>query len=616
MEFIKIKKNNIYLDYVSDSLNIKEENYSFSSEIKLNSSSFPFLIIENENTSLVLGSRDITSINKKKNISIEVEFLGITYEGVLSTISFIPGFRKCNIKFFSPIFSLLTKKVGAFMPVMSVIPNENNPEPYTSSARIRTKGFQYWKEFPKKYINKGYPEVKFNFPSIFHPYKHEKKEYWKDYKEYINCFDSEKNFLINDFSTDFYNNSIFFNQNEATPYLYLLSVLEFVFSSINYKVKGSFFDSDFIKKIMIFSENSNICDTDLFVTEQEVSFDSRPFFWEPTKEYYSLLSLLDPNDANVIIEYDFEITETDLNNGLKNIKIRSSLFGLEELLFSDLKVGKYKGFYETVIYGMDQLILVSSTPYKHRRLDLKVLKTPFKSSEKGAFKQIHPTIDFSRYVPDKTVGSFLNELKKMFNLKLVIDDFEKTVLLDFIELDLYNNPLVLNRVLYTNSFEMVSYVSFLLKMKDEQESIYIDLKGSSPYINQSKDDCFIIESDFKFLNHNKITSEINKSFEEKQGIGLFLYDEKKSPYTSFSFESQTLSLKDTYEYYWKRTLAIRLNSSSCEFSGLFSLTELNLIRKVEDVFINNQHYKIISIEYSKETENFVSLKLKLESVYI
>ena len=41
------------------------------------------------------------------------------------------------------------------------------------------------------------------------------------------------------------------------------------------------------------------------------------------------------------------------------------------------------------------------------------------------FYDMHPTVDFGRYIPDWTTADYLNKFQKMFNLRIDIDDVEK-----------------------------------------------------------------------------------------------------------------------------------------------------------------------------------------------
>ena len=103
MAIIRIVANGIELDFVRETLKIKKENNSFIPTFKVSYNSYPFLIVENSKTASALGTREITSVLKKKIVPVFVYEMGIPYYGELEIISYISGFRKCNLRFGSDI---------------------------------------------------------------------------------------------------------------------------------------------------------------------------------------------------------------------------------------------------------------------------------------------------------------------------------------------------------------------------------------------------------------------------------------------------------------------------------------------------------------------------------
>ena len=140
MQNLKININGVTLDIVLETLNIKYENNSLSNEFNGLHSSYPLMIVENENTKKALGSNDISSVLKQKEVDVRVFIFGEQYYGKLQVLSIIKGFRKCNIKFFSRIVEITSEKIGSFMPTIYVNPNNNDP--FITESEILSPGCQ------------------------------------------------------------------------------------------------------------------------------------------------------------------------------------------------------------------------------------------------------------------------------------------------------------------------------------------------------------------------------------------------------------------------------------------------------------------------------------------
>jgi len=138
----------VEIEYKKDSLTLKKENNSLSSDFKVPHSSFPFLVIENDNTKQELGPSDITSIRKNKIIPVIILENGVRYNGELQQLTVLPKFRKCNLKYGSDVIAIINKKIAEYMPTLSVIPGETSPVPFTENSSEIIAGNQYWENYP------------------------------------------------------------------------------------------------------------------------------------------------------------------------------------------------------------------------------------------------------------------------------------------------------------------------------------------------------------------------------------------------------------------------------------------------------------------------------------
>lgn len=614
MSFIKIKANNIEIDFVKESLTIKQENNSFSTDFKINHSTFPFLVIENEKAELALGNKDITSINKTKIIDVEVEQLGVKYKGELQVLSCSKDFRKCNLKFTSDIFPVLNKKLSELMPVVSVIPGETSPVPYTEESNTLIAGESHWVNYPNQFINDNYPDALWQFPSLYYKDKFGVNltdgDEWFYYLDYINKYNGT-DLMLNTYTTEsaFLNPVTAVNKNIVSPQLYVLTVLKYIFDSISFKTTGDFFN-DFTSKLLLLSTNTNT------------------YKFYPKGNYYNVpfndASWIYDNNLNVWAKF---INYTNFVAGDYFVNYNFNLSGSDSFSF-----GYWIGDQKTFIFEGQNTPMSGTHSFVKTNQSDEIIFFIYNTSQSipsGFIAQFrkelnvpvhlfHPTIDFSRYVPDKTVGAFLNDLKKLFNLRFSVDDFKKEVSINFVENNILQTPLQLLRSFNIPDYEIVANSSFTLKYENDQDvACFITTEDAVLFTNQKPSFNTVIGNGFKYIPHNGTTSQLTEDVEQKSGIGLMIYNSANSPFTSNSYESKNLNIFGVggiYETYWEKTLKIRLTASGVEVSGSFTRTEVEKILKIEDLYFDKQHYKIILVEFSEESQDFLTVKMNLESV--
>ena len=219
----------VEIEYKKDSLSLKKENNSLSSDFKVPHSQFPFLVIENDVTKSVLGSSDITSIRKNKIVPVVILENGVRYYGELQQLTVLSKFRKCNLKYGSDIIPIVNKKIAEFMPSVSVIPGETSPVPFTEESTEEITGNQYWETYPVSMIGQIYPDVKFQFPTIYWLNKFgvglESTDFWYAYQNHINNFGTndleETIFLLNTGEVDGSEVTVV-NKNVAVPHVFFI----------------------------------------------------------------------------------------------------------------------------------------------------------------------------------------------------------------------------------------------------------------------------------------------------------------------------------------------------------------------------------------------------------
>ena len=139
-----------------------------------------------------------------------------------------------------------------------------------------------------------------------------------------------------------------------------------------------------------------------------------------------------------------------------------------------------------------------------------------------------------------------------------------------------------------------------------------------PYNGTTDDFTKIIESKFKILPRNGYTSVLSEDINDKEGVGLVIYDEATAPFTAEATENGfNLSIpgaKGIYETFFRRWLKFMLNASNCEVTGYFTETEISKINKAKAIYINNQRFRIIDIQTTEAANNYQEVKMRLLSV--
>lgn len=620
MSLIKLYASGVSIDFVKESLSIKKENNSFTSDFKVSHSSYPFLIVENKNTKLTLGPRDLTSVNKKKVVPVVVDEAGITYYGELQLVSYLNGFRKYNLKFASDILKISNKQIGEFMPVVSVIPGEDNPEPYaeTVSEPIALQG--WWANFHFPVRDHCFPEAKWQFPLMNWQDKYEvtddETEDWHLWMGSINNQDDDGFLIYNEFA-NIPEGRIFSNKNVIAPQVFLLSPIFYALESIGYNLKGSFPNNEFIKRLLILSFNDNM--SEIASENQQIDLGSV---------------------TPVGNEWVYRLTTT--RSGDYNFSLKASAPPSSGSTFPRIKYGMgvaigSRRFQVFVHYGADGIGMNVDTDFTFNvlpseiGLDLRIyyqhvnglFMDPFSLSldikDFNTGYQANTTVDFSRFVPEMTLPQYLTELKNLFNLEINIDDFKKTLTIDFNEEKIEDSKsLLINKSLAVGSYELAESTCFLLKYENEQdESLWIEKSGISQFVSQTSDYLKTIKSKFKFVPNNGVTAQLSEELKEKEGIGLMIYDPIFSPNVSKTFDGLNLNINGVggiYETRWKKWLKFRLNAGILEMTGPFSESEVSKILKTNRIYVDRQEYMISSLDYVETKEGNLEVKFKLESI--
>ncbi|KIQ22631.1 hypothetical protein RT99_05850 [Flavobacterium sp. MEB061] len=616
MSLIKIIANDIELDFVKETLSIKTENNAFSRDFKVSATSYPFLIIENTKTNNALGTRDLASVKKKKIIQVTVFDGGLKYYGELQVLTYLTNFRKCNLKYSSVILSIMNKKIADFMPIVSVIPDEENPVPYAEETSGIVEGSNYWQTYPLSFLNKIFPEVKWQFPTMnwFNKFGVglESDDEWYYFKNKINEYD-QNGLILNTYEL-IDNDMIVKNKNVVSPQVFLLSPLYYALESIGFKAIGSVCENDFIKRLLFLSTRNNLTLTDYFkqVFPPLAKFDAGNHFFWSTNFFYEIFT-----PGTYYIKYRFEEKTFPENPyGVTfNIMFAGSLI-FSYVYPSNSPDKVFEGIVEFEVTGEElthQLVFGYST--QQNVMPVYSLST---LNNDNKYHQMHPTIQLGRFLPDWTFGKYLNEMQKLFNLEIIPDDFSQTLALNFNEDTIANSATYeIKKSLNMSSYDPTPYNAFLLKYENEEDTaLWITTEGVEDFNTQSSDFSQTLGSNFKYVPVTS-SADLSDALESKSGSGLMIYDPTNKPFISENYIGQTLKMtgaKGIYQMFWRLQLKFLLNSSAVELSGAFTETEKNKILKLKRIFIDHQEYFISTMESTETQQENFKIKFNLFSI--
>ena len=630
----------IEIEYKKDSLTLKKENNSLSSDFKVPHSSFPFLVIENDITKNILGPSDITSIRKNKIVPVVILENGVRYYGELQQLTVLPKFRKCNLKYGSDIIPIVNKKIAEFLPSVSVIPGETSPIPFTEESTEVITGNEYWETFPVSIIGQIYPDVKFNFPTMYWLNKYgvglESTDPWFAYQNHINNFGEneleETIFLLNTGEVDGSEVTVV-NKNVPVPHLFILTPLHYIFTSLGWKISGDFTTHELIKRLLMVPKKDNISKTMLAPAGETITIPSTS--WTLIEEggtfdrdiYRKVWNETISIQGTYKLKYQFELENLPLIAvfNWQQSRLIVNPAGSDNTVFVFQKYIFYNNGNNFIIEGevelqasIGSMVFIYEDSLQNMPVSYN-LELTLVADEKE-FNQMHPTIQLGRYAPDWSVGNYLNYLKNQFNLDITLDDFKKEITLNLNEeIVLNETPAIISQSLTMKSYDIAANSSFVLKYEnDEDLALFIKQGEIVTYTNQDDDFTKKLESKFKTLPRNGYTSVLSEDIQDKEGVGLVIYDEATAPFTAENTENGfNLNIsgeKGVYDTFFKRWLKFLLNASNCEVTGYFTETEISKINKAKAVYINNQRFRIIDIETTEASNNYQEVKMKLLSV--
>lgn len=626
---IKIFKNETELDYVKDTLSITKESNFLDNDFKIQSSTYPFLIIENQNTIDALGSRNVSSINREIYHDVTVVTPDGVYNGELQVLSYTNNYRKCNLRFFSPIYALKDIKIADFLPnriYASLDPDYEVDFDYEEkrSSVWPPEKTQIWAEFSAEIIKKGFPETLFNLPTYKFPNKFgedlAEDHDWYQYNGQINAYwwwEGVRYGEFNRYSINSVDGVVFHNVTVNAPQVYLLSPLYIAMQSIGYTLKGTFYNHPFIKRLLFYSEKNNLTEIKIETFVKDIEYTTGG--WSPSDIFYTKAINFELTPAK---KYRMDIKLKKKITGIVGARLKGEgvfnsinieIFGTdsldEELDYSITFSPPQDANFES---HLEIELISTNNPATTEPLEILSWKI-YEISDKTGYLS-HPVINLQRYVPEWTFIDYLNELKKLFNLKITPDDHDKTLTLDFMADYFTNRKGVDFEGLNIQGYDTLENDSLLLTYDNTIDAnVFVDKHSYNIGINQPALHTHEIRSKFKFIEINNNECIITEEVEDKSGVGLVIFEHGINKPTSplKSYLGYSLDLENIYKKNHEVSFKNYLFSGVFEAKTFLNSQELKKILSNDFIISNEKRYYINNVKYKTTQTGVYETTLEL-----
>nr|WP_297306450.1 hypothetical protein [uncultured Flavobacterium sp.] len=628
---IRIFKGEHEIEVVKDTLTLKRENRFMDNDFKIQSNSYPFMIIENEATRLALSSNISTSKKREQFHEVQVITPEGNFVGELQILSYTKNFRKCNLVFYSPLYRIKDEKINTFLPDrINTHPNLNPPFDYEENreTEIPIEYSNTWAIYGANISTKGYPQTLFNLPTIYWPLKYgedlDETHDWFHYKGVINDYVYENGMRYMSYNSYTLINGInFTNVTVNAPKVYLLAPLKQAVESVGYKLAGAFANSNFIKKILLDSKNDNLTAID----KNEVIFNI-PYTstWVNFGFGAYRKTILVPQLIRPGRKYRVEIRVKKILNQvvLAGVSTSSELTTQEVSLFGDFSGDEYQTFSVEITgvpsaqnVNMLNVTFVKMANNNAEPLSVSEFKVYEISNNKGY--STHPIINLQRFCPDWSFVDYINELKKLFNLKVTTNDHEKTLNLEFFETKFSDHSGVELESILVEDYDAVEFDSLLLKYDNVHDDVIL-VDKNAVQIGQftAKTHTKEISTKFKYLPVKLGEGLTMSDFtNDKGGVGLMIYDHQIGFYTlplpnvTLNGISYDLTLQNIFTNFHRKSFTNYLSGGVFPAKGIFDQRTIKQIAAEDFVFIDNKRYYVNSMQYKELSNGLYATEFEL-----
>lgn len=623
---IRIFKDDIEIDVVKDTLTINRDNKFLDNDFKIQANSFPFMIIENEKTHRVLGSKQTTSGLRNTFHKVSVLTPEGTFEGELQILAYLKNFRKCNLRFYSPIYNLRDKKITEFLPDSVSVTGSAIPITAYEEKRetlINQTYINAWSTFGANLLTKGFPETLFNLPNYNYPNKYggdlNEEDDWFYFKGSINgtYYENGVRYMhINSYYT-FAGETVYDNHTVNAPQVYLLAPLKLAIESVGYSLRGSFYNNEFVRRILFYSEKDNLCEISLNNLILDIPYVAGG--WKTVGSGLSIKQIL--FQLPVGKRYKVEIQLKNSSNIPIKGQVNASGAGgnVEVQLFENPPLDQIQTYSAEFVppYTGTSTTDVAITFIKQSWLNLETVQfyhiRVYEIANRTGYIS-HPIINLQRFVPDWTFIDYINELKKLFNLKITPNDHNKTVSIDF-----FNGKFVASTGIKIDSLQIEEYEthefdSLLLKYDNEEDTNVLVRKtnvlvGNNKVLEHSKE----VLSKFKFMPVTSNGLILTKEIEDKGGVGLVIYNHLNAATSAptENYQGFSLTLENIYNKNYNLSFKNYLHSGVFTTNGYLSNKQIKDLTAEDFVIIDNKRYYVNTMSYKETPNGLYETKLEL-----
>lgn len=609
--------NDISLNFVKETLTIKENLDAFQDSFTLPGTLFPFLIVNDDLANQALGVIELGSRFISKEVACKIRFRESVYNAILTQKSVLDtGYRKCDIKFTGDLLDILSKPVKDLLPSIYLDPLAGDySDDYTASYDQSV-----WTAHSASLYGKIWPQVKYQVPQI--KFRELEEDSMNSFSGNINNKVNTTQLYLNEYNILTPTTAEIVNKSVLQPKIFLLSVLEYIMDSIGWSFTGSFISNTAIKSALIDIGTLNSFKISRPAPSTSYDMQSTPFANVVVSFTFGLASISGiSQDFSIDTVGDYKITyalatspQSSPSSGYHGVMLMKGTQEIDSVSFDDavdiqdsfdleITSSNVNDTYTLVYYN--RYLVTPSLLTLNVSLDLDL----------PDFIAYHPTINLDRYIPDWRVSDYFNFLKNVFNLKYRVDNEKKTLDISFRnDLINYNNVHKLDIDVAINNPTYSQEPNYLLKhATDLYDTVLINSRtieiNGSPSTGTKE-----INTGIKTIKG--VISLYTPEYVEASGTGIVFYNPITDGITN---EAYGISLLVTgpsglYNRLWKTWLFSILNAYTVTIEGYFTTYDLSFFREKEKIFIDDQLYLVKSIESKEKESGSFEASIELETV--
>lgn len=631
MSNLTIRVEGITLDYERADLNIKKENNALRSSFKVAHTSYPLRVINNNNAKIALGDLSIRSTTKRISYECEVIIGASVYNGVLDVKK--PGnnqkFIEVDITFGSVLIALVDKKISDFLPSVNIKGQDPLQVPFSDQSLSVHNAQDLYSAQVSEYQLKVFPEVYYQYPQLNHPDRYDDTAADEDHRFYskkVNARDYNTGVLLENF-TRFENDEVVpYNLNVLSPQVFAMAPIVRAFESLGYAVAGTFVDHAIFNLLLFTSFEDQMTEVTILppVTSYAISGNWESGLITFFEGFSPLITYLiksrfpyppEIGDYKMILEFDMTGHTDGFGFGFLCLDADGDSIG--RIFQFEQEVITQEYFFSVTEENSDQdldFIYYSQAQEFPTAYSIKVVP----DVEDTTLYDMHPTIEFDRYVPDWNVIEAVNNFKNLFNLEVYIDDIEQVVYMNFNEHKLLSEDWYeLQGNFRESGILAVSQEYFSLKMANDDDAMVLSSRDGILISTENPPNTTEIENKFKEVPYSNSTATLSEDLKDRAGQGLMIYNLIATPYIASSFAGVRLRMSGPdglHENFWKVWLRYRLNASPLTISAPLTNTQIVLIEKLQRFYANNQRYIVDTMVIKDSGGLFLDVDLQVETV--